>query len=59
VVAIDDIETAAVKAIELLNSDSLQQQTGLAARRHIIANFSVEKMISSVEQLCSELLKRL
>ena len=59
VVAIDDIETAAVKAIELLNSDSLQQQTGLAARRHIIANFSVEKMISSVEQLCRELFNRL
>jgi glycosyltransferase involved in cell wall biosynthesis len=59
VVAIDDIETAAAKAIELLNSSSLRQQTGETARRHIIDNFSVEKMISSVEQLCSELFKRL
>jgi glycosyltransferase involved in cell wall biosynthesis len=55
VVPVDDIETAAVKAIEILKSDALQQQTGQTARRHIIENFSVKKMIDSVEQLCSAL----
>jgi glycosyltransferase involved in cell wall biosynthesis len=57
VVALNDISAAAVKAIQILESARLQEELGQTARQFIIDHFSIEKMISGVEQLCAELMR--
>ncbi len=58
VLPFNDTTAVTVKAIQILESISLQQKLGRMARQHIIDNFSVEEMINNVEQLCSELINK-
>jgi glycosyltransferase involved in cell wall biosynthesis len=58
VVPFNDIAAAAERAVRILESDALQQKLGQHARQHIIKNFSVEKMLTNIETLCTELLDK-
>ena len=58
VVSFNDIDAAAERAVRILESDALPQKLGQNAREYIIINFSVEKMLTQIERLCTELLDK-
>jgi len=44
-VEVGDVEAMAARACEILSDDSLQEQIGAQARRHVLKHFTPEKVV--------------
>lgn len=56
VIPLNDIDFMAQKGLQLLNSEKLSRSVGQNARNRIIRDFSIERMIESVESYLSEMI---